>query len=63
MGWGFPCTKRYVMSEGRVEREKGWEGLFWLTLLISHNRIDLSSEPEASVFESGLHAIADIPAR
>ena len=34
-----------------------------LTVETSHNRIDLSSEPEANVFESGLQAIVEIPAR
>ena len=34
-----------------------------LPVLMSHNRMSLSSEPEAKTFESGLHAIAEIPAR
>ena len=33
------------------------------TVEISHRRMDLSSDPEASVLESGLQAIVDIPAR
>ena len=33
------------------------------TVEISHSRMDLSSDPEASVLESGLQAIVDIPAR
>ena len=33
------------------------------TVETSQSRIDLSSEPEARVFESGLHAIVDIPAK
>ena len=34
-----------------------------LTDETSHKRIDLSSEPEARVLESGLHAIVEIPAK
>lgn len=34
-----------------------------LTVATSHSLIDLSSEPDARVFESGLQAIVDIPAR
>ena len=34
-----------------------------LTVETSHNRIDLSSEPEASVLPSGDHAMVEMPAR
>lgn len=34
-----------------------------LTVATSHSLIDLSSEPDASVFESGLQAMVEIPAR
>ena len=33
------------------------------TVMTSHNRMTLSSDPDAIVFESGLHAIVEIPAR
>ena len=33
------------------------------TVWIFHRRIDLSSDPDARVLESGLHAIVEMPAR
>lgn len=33
------------------------------TVDTSHNRIDLSSEPDARVLESGLQAMVEMPAR
>lgn len=33
------------------------------TVVMSHNLMDLSSEPDAIALESGLHAIVEMPAR
>lgn len=39
------------------------EHRFENTVVASHNRMDLSSDPEASSFESWLHDIVDMPAK
>ena len=47
-----------VMRYGQREQE-----LCGLTVDTSHSLIDLSSDPDASDFESGLHAMVEIPAK
>lgn len=49
-----------VIAEWRIE-SNARRGR--LTVVTSHSRMDLSSEPEARILESGLHAMVDIPAR
>ena len=54
----FP--KLHISSSSSSKQDRSRDVL---TVDISQRRIDLSSDPEASVFESGLQAIVDIPAR
>jgi len=56
---GFALTQ-CISQDARAERPVD---VSRPTVVTSQSLIDLSSEPEARMFESGLHAIVEIPAR
>ena len=53
----------YPVSPVSIFDRREWYHVQSLTVETSHNRMDLSSEPEASVLLSGDQAMVEMPAR